>query len=204
MRALFFTSGISSSFYLMIFSFPLYGIGTYLILYVKYKFLTVFLFITEYKMTEPQIMIVFIILMFITTVGITVFLVKRSNGNARLYWFIACVMASFYLVGYLVAPFSTVISLLILFLMKNEKDNALVDIKDGLFHLIAFSASGLFFVIYGLLAIGGFYWLWMAIQLGSFWMFIVGVFPLSFLVTVPVGAYSLIFGMPDWVISFFG
>ena len=155
-------------------------------------------------MTEPQFMIVFILLMFITTVGITVFLVKRSNGNARLYWFIACVIASFYLIGYLIAPVSAVISLLVLFLMKNEEDNSLVDIKDGTFHLISLSAGGLFFVIYGLFAVGGVYWLWMAIQLGSFWMFVVGLFPLSFLVSVPVGAYSLVFGMPDWVISFFG
>lgn len=56
---------------------------------------------------------------------------------------------------------------------------------------------------YGLLGIGSLYWLWMAIQLGSFLMFVVGIFPLSIIVTAPVGAYSLLFGAPDWVFSTF-
>ena len=155
-------------------------------------------------MTELKFMIVFILLTFIATVVGTVFLVKRSNGNSRFYWFIACVITSFYLVGYLIAPIAAIVSLLILFFIKNEKDNYLVDIKDGFLNLISLSAGGIFFVIYGLSAVGGLYWLWMAIKISSFWMFIVGLFPLSFLVTVPVGAYSLVFGMPDWVISFFG
>ncbi len=52
--------------------------------------------------------------------------------------------------------------------------------------------------------LGTLYWLWMAIQLGSFMMFAVLIFPPSFIVTGPVGMYSLIFGPPDWVISTFG
>lgn len=149
-------------------------------------------------------MLMFFLLTFLVTVLVTVFLVKRSSGNARFYWFVGCVLASTYLIGYLFSPVSGLVSLLILFFMKNEEDNALVDIRNGIFHLMSLSAGGLFFVLYGLLGIGGLYWLWMAIQLGSFGMFAIGIFPLAFLVTVPVGAYSLVFGMPDWVISFFG
>ena len=51
--------------------------------------------------------------------------------------------------------------------------------------------------------LGFFYWLWMAIKIGSFWMFVVGISPLAFM-TVPVGAWSFFFGMPDWVGNMFG
>ena len=55
-----------------------------------------------------------------------------------------------------------------------------------------------------LLSLGNIYWLWMAIQIGSFSMFVVGMFPLFIIVTAPVGGWSLVFGMPHWVYSFFG
>lgn len=55
-----------------------------------------------------------------------------------------------------------------------------------------------------LLSIGGIYWLWMSIQLGSFGMFLMGVFPLAYVVTAPVGAWSILFGMPHWVYNTFG
>ena len=58
--------------------------------------------------------------------------------------------------------------------------------------------------LYGLLGVGSLYWLWIAIQIGSFTMFIVGVFPLSIIVTAPVGAWSILFGVPNWVINTFG
>ena len=51
--------------------------------------------------------------------------------------------------------------------------------------------------------IGFFYWLWMSINIGSFWMFIVGITPFV-IITVPVGAWSLFFGIPDWVVNIFG
>ncbi len=55
-----------------------------------------------------------------------------------------------------------------------------------------------------LIGLGNLYWLWMSIQLGSFMMFVAGLFPLFFIVTGPAGAWSLLFGVPDWVISMFG
>lgn len=61
------------------------------------------------------------------------------------------------------------------------------------------------FLVWGLVAIGSLYWLWIAIQLGSFLMFVLGVFPITTIfLAMPVGAWSLLFGVPDWVINVFG
>jgi hypothetical protein len=40
-----------------------------------------------------------------------------------------------------------------------------------------------FMALMMLLSVGGLYWLWMAIKLGSFGMFLMGVFPLFYVVT---------------------
>ncbi|MCP4607516.1 MAG: maltose ABC transporter permease [Planctomycetes bacterium] len=58
--------------------------------------------------------------------------------------------------------------------------------------------------LYILIALGNLYWLWMSIQLGSFMMFVAGLFPPFFIVTVPVGVWSLLFSMPDWLVNMFG
>jgi len=55
-----------------------------------------------------------------------------------------------------------------------------------------------------LIGLGDIYWLWMAFKLGSFVMGVIGLFPLFFIITGPVGAWSLLFGMPSWVINMFG
>lgn len=57
--------------------------------------------------------------------------------------------------------------------------------------------------LYILLPIGDLFWLWTAIQLGSFWMFVVGIVPPLFIIAAPLGAWSLIFGPPDWVVQMF-
>ena len=51
--------------------------------------------------------------------------------------------------------------------------------------------------------IGFFHWFWMSAKIGSFWMFVAGITPLA-IITVPVGAWSLFFGIPDWVVNIFG
>lgn len=56
---------------------------------------------------------------------------------------------------------------------------------------------------YILFSIGGLYWLWMAIQIGSFAMFALGVIPPFLLFTALIGGYGFIFGMPDWVYQWF-
>ncbi len=67
--------------------------------------------------------------------------------------------------------------------------------------------GALFYVVMALivlLSIGNIYWLWMSIKIGSFGMFFMGIFPLFYVVTAPVGAWSILFGMPHWVYNTFG
>jgi hypothetical protein len=71
--------------------------------------------------------------------------------------------------------------------------------------IVEFMSGTLGIFLWGLVAIGSLYWLWIAIQIGSFLMFVIGVFPITtILIAMPVGAWSLLFGVPDWVISVFG
>lgn len=71
--------------------------------------------------------------------------------------------------------------------------------------IVEFMSGTLGIFLWGLVAIGSLYWLWIAIQIGSFFMFVIGVFPITtILIAMPVGAWSLLFGVPDWVISVFG
>ena len=66
------------------------------------------------------------------------------------------------------------------------------------------SLMGMIFVgLFMLLPLGELYWLWTAFQLGSFWMFALGLIPPFQLLAMPVGAYMLVFGIPDWVINWF-
>ena len=58
--------------------------------------------------------------------------------------------------------------------------------------------------LYVIIAIGDLYWLWMSIQIGSFWMFVLGIGGPTVFVAAPIGAYSLIFGIPDWIFFLFG
>lgn len=61
---------------------------------------------------------------------------------------------------------------------------------------------GIFVILINILIIGEVYWLYCSYQIGSFLMGIIGISPLG-IFTAPMGAYSLIFGMPDWLISWF-
>jgi len=51
--------------------------------------------------------------------------------------------------------------------------------------------------------LGALYWLWIAIQLGSFMMFVFGILGPAVAVTAPFGLYMLFFGVPHWVINLF-
>jgi hypothetical protein len=70
---------------------------------------------------------------------------------------------------------------------------------------LATGSMGVLFIgLYGLIALGELYWLWMSFQIGSFGMFLVGMIPPFIILAMFVGAYGLIFGLPSWVYSFFG
>jgi hypothetical protein len=54
------------------------------------------------------------------------------------------------------------------------------------------------------LILGWVYWLWLAVKVGSFAMFALGVFfPLA-IVAAFLGAWSLLFGMPTWLFHMVG
>ena len=49
------------------------------------------------------------------------------------------------------------------------------------------------------IGLGGIYWLWLSFRAGSVAMFALGVLPPGLFVTAPVGAWSLLFGPPEWL-----
>ena len=69
--------------------------------------------------------------------------------------------------------------------------------------MIGTTAGFLLVPIFMLLPVGGLYWIWMSVQLGSFMMFVLGVLGPTVLITAPVGLYSLLFGVPAWVLNMF-
>ena len=52
-----------------------------------------------------------------------------------------------------------------------------------------------------LLVLGALYWIWMSVQLGSTVMHLAGLYPVTILLTAPLGAFSLLFGTPSWLVS---
>ena len=56
------------------------------------------------------------------------------------------------------------------------------------------------FVIYFGGTVGWVYWMWMAIQLGSFGMFLFGFLGPFALVAGLLGLWSLLFGIPAWLL----
>lgn len=80
-----------------------------------------------------------------------------------------------------------------------------MDKIKGLFSLLfSFMFSGVIGLFGSFLAIiGPLYWIWIAIQISSWWMFALG-FCLPFLpFTALIGVYSLLFGVPDWIFNTF-
>src|SRR5260221_7474190 len=47
------------------------------------------------------------------------------------------------------------------------------------------------------------YWLWLSLKLGSLSMFVVGLIPVSWIVTGPVAVWALLFDVPKWVLHTF-
>ena len=67
------------------------------------------------------------------------------------------------------------------------------------------SAVGIMWLLVIILySIGSIYWLWIAIKIGSFMMFVCGFIPPFCIFTGFIGGYSILFGVPDWVFNTFG
>lgn len=155
-------------------------------------------------MDKSQLQVLFYLVTFVVPIFGTVWLVKRAKPEKRIYWFVGgCIVSTLWL-GLIQAPVAIVSIVGFLGLLKKEDDRPLSDIGAGLVTIFSSGLGILLFGLYMLGSVGGLYWLWLAIQLKSFSMFLVGVFPLSWLVTSPVGAYSLVFGTPQWVTNYFG
>jgi hypothetical protein len=74
------------------------------------------------------------------------------------------------------------------------------DMRNWIASLVGMiGATGAYAVIFFGFA-GWAYWMWMAIQLGSFWMFLFGLLGPLGLIAALLGMWSLIFGAPAWLI----
>lgn len=77
-------------------------------------------------------------------------------------------------------------------------------IKELFMALFGFAFSGVmglfgsFFLIMGPL-----YWIWIAIQISSWWMFVLGFCLPLIPVMAIIGIYSLLFGVPEWIFNVF-
>jgi hypothetical protein len=155
------------------------------------------------EMNKDEVYLLLLFSAFAVTVIATVFAVKRAKPTHRASWFVACSLVTVFLLG-IISPISIVVSLVLLALIKKDDDHPLSDILSSFLVVIGSGASIAIYGCFMLLGVGGLYWLWLAVQLKSFGMFVIGMFPLAYIVTAPVGAYSLVFGTPVWVYNVFG
>lgn len=155
-------------------------------------------------MTKSEAYSLLLMVMLALSVILSVYLIRRAKPEKRFFWFLGVAVLSVPLFGLLKAPVVIVLILAILAFMKKEDDNPLSDVFTGGAGIFA---MGFGFGMYGLMmliGLGDLYWLWMAIQLKSFGMFVLGIFPIAWIVTGPVGAYALLFEAPAWITNTFG
>ena len=147
----------------------------------------------------------FIISMFLISVALQVWIVARAGEKKRIYAFIFSIIASVLVVGLIKAPFSSIVAFAVLFLMKDKENESIGKKLFFDFLGVFFGSVGVvFYISIVIFPVGGLYWLWTAIQLKSFSMFLLGVIPFLWIVTSPIGLYSLITDVPDWIYDFFG
>ena len=60
------------------------------------------------------------------------------------------------------------------------------------------------FALMLLMPLGWAYWLWIAVHIGSFLMFFLGIAGPFAIVIAPLGLWSFLFGTPAWLLSMFG
>lgn len=143
------------------------------------------------------------LVVFAASVLLTAFLVKRANPDRRALWFFGCSIGLLLLNGIFKGPVAMLAVVATLALLKKENNNPLSDVGNGFISVLSAGAGLLLMAGWGLITLGGIYWLWLAIQLKSFGMFFLGLFPITWIVTAPVGAYAWVFQTPQWVIDTF-
>jgi hypothetical protein len=81
------------------------------------------------------------------------------------------------------------------------------NMENSIAHIPAQSVQSwkadLLYLTLKLLLLANMYWLWLAVKLGSLGMFVVGLIPVSWVVTGPVAVWALIFDVPQWVLKAF-
>jgi hypothetical protein len=67
--------------------------------------------------------------------------------------------------------------------------------------LAALTGNTIGLILMATFMVGPIYWIWMAIQFGSFGMFLFGVIPPFVIIAAPLGLWSLLFGPPQWLLA---
>jgi hypothetical protein len=68
-------------------------------------------------------------------------------------------------------------------------------------NVLTFSGGLFAFSLYIGLFAGWAYWMWMAIHLGSFGMFVLGLLGPGGAIAAVLGLWSFLFGIPGWLLS---
>ena len=141
---------------------------------------------------------------FCAAIVATVWLTRRATPPKRIYWFLGCSAAMLVMFGLLRAPIAIAGSVAFLAMLRTQEDSPARDVAQGFIGLFG-SAIGLAMgALYFGIPLGWMYWLWLAIQMGSFAMFVYGLFPFTAPIAAIVGLYALAFHPPPWVTSSFG
>ena len=88
-------------------------------------------------------------------------------------------------------------------MLKKQDDDPIGDIMVGITALFTSGIGFAFALLYFFLPLGWVYWIWLSIQMESFAMFALGIFPPTGVIAAPIGLYSLVFDPPDWLITQF-
>ena len=141
----------------------------------------------------------------LATAILAVWLIRRAQPGHRAYYFLGSVVVLFFAFGLVGGVVGVLGTLTMLHMMGTDADAPLRDVGQGLVSILFFFMAAPLYVFFLLLPLGSLHWIWMAIQMGSFTMFVFGVFPPTMIfVAAPTGTYALVFDTPQWVLNTFG
>jgi hypothetical protein len=84
-----------------------------------------------------------------------------------------------------------------------DEENMEDVVASGPDRVVRSAKADFLFVTVKLMLLANMYWLWLSLKLGSLSMFVVGLIPLSWIVTAPVSIWALVFDVPQWVMLTF-
>lgn len=68
-------------------------------------------------------------------------------------------------------------------------------------HIIHYVTGITLVAFWGFAFLGWAYWMWLAIQIGNIGMFLFGLLGPCGLLAAVLGMWSLVFGMPEWLVT---